>query len=100
MDSVDAIWELAAECRLLHRGGNPKVGSKFVSVSAPISGTDKTLSFETGKLAQQSQGAVVATIGDTVVLCTANASKSVREGTDFFPLTVNVEERAYAAGKI
>ncbi|MEY2470314.1 MAG: polyribonucleotide nucleotidyltransferase, partial [Actinomycetota bacterium] len=37
---------------------------------------------------------------DTVVLCTANASKSVREGTDFFPLTVNVEERAYAAGKI
>ncbi len=76
------------------------MGSKFVSVSAPISGTDKSLSFETGKLAQQSQGAVVATIGGTMVLCTANASKSVREGTDFFPLTVNVEERMYAAGKI
>ena len=71
-----------------------------IQVSGPISGTDKTLSFETGKLAKQSQGAVVARIGDTVVLCTANASKSVREGTDFFPLTVNVEERAYAAGKI
>jgi polyribonucleotide nucleotidyltransferase len=69
-------------------------------VSAPISGTDKTLSFETGKLAQQSQGAVVAAIGNTKVLCTANASKSAREGQDFFPLTVNVEERAYAAGKI
>ncbi|HVV35836.1 MAG TPA: polyribonucleotide nucleotidyltransferase [Acidimicrobiales bacterium] len=69
-------------------------------MSAPISGTDKTLSFETGKLAQQSQGAVVAKIGETTVLCTANAAKSVREGTDFFPLTVNVEERMYAAGKI
>ena len=66
----------------------------------PISGTDKTLSFETGKLAQQSQGAVVARIGDTVVLVTANAEKKVREGIDFFPLTVDVEERMYAAGKI
>ncbi|HVE94231.1 MAG TPA: polyribonucleotide nucleotidyltransferase [Acidimicrobiales bacterium] len=71
-----------------------------IQVSGPISGTEKTLSFETGKLAKQSQGAVVARIGDTVVLCTANASKAPREGTDFFPLTVNVEERAYAAGKI
>ena len=46
------------------------------------------------------QGAVVATIGDTIVLATANAAKGVREGIDFFPLTVDVEERAYAAGKI
>ncbi|HMK13026.1 MAG TPA: polyribonucleotide nucleotidyltransferase, partial [Acidimicrobiales bacterium] len=70
------------------------------TVSAPISGTDKTLTFSTGLLAQQSQGAVVGQIGDTVVLVTANAAKSVREGIDFFPLTVDVEERAYAAGKI
>ena len=70
------------------------------SVSAPISGTDKTLTFQTGVLAQQSQGAVVGQIGETVVLVTANAAKSVREGIDFFPLTVDVEERAYAAGKI
>ncbi len=70
------------------------------SVSAPISGTDKTLTFETGLLAQQSQGAVVGTIGETIVLVTANAAKGVREGIDFFPLTVDVEERAYAAGKI
>ena len=71
-----------------------------ISVSGVVQGTDKKLSFETGKLAQQSQGAVVATIGETMVLATANAAKGVREGIDFFPLTVDVEERMYAAGKI
>ncbi|MFI5042082.1 MAG: polyribonucleotide nucleotidyltransferase, partial [Acidimicrobiales bacterium] len=71
-----------------------------IQVQGPISGTDKTLSFETGKLAQQSQGAVVGRIGDTVILVTANAAKDVREGIDFFPLTVDIEERMYAAGKI
>ncbi len=71
-----------------------------IRVSAPISGTDKSLTFETGKLALQSQGAVVATIGRSTVLATANAAKDVRPGVDFFPLTVDVEERAYAAGKI
>src|SRR3954454_13482101 len=71
-----------------------------IRVSGPVSGTDKTLSFETGKLAQQSQGAVLATIGRTIVLATANAAKEAKPGTDFFPLTVDVEERAYAAGKI
>src|SRR5262245_61820492 len=70
------------------------------SVSAPISGTDLNLSFETGVLAQQSQGAVVAQIGETVRLAPADAAPSVREGIDFFPLTVDVEERMYAAGKI
>src|SRR5689334_14821234 len=71
-----------------------------ISVSGAVSGTDKSLSFETGKLAPQSQGAVVATLGGTMVLATANAAKGVREGIDFFPLTVDVEERQYAAGKI
>jgi polyribonucleotide nucleotidyltransferase len=70
------------------------------SVSTPISGTAETLTFETGLLAQQSQGAVVGRIGDTTVLATANASTGLREGIDFFPLTVDVEERMYAAGKI
>ncbi|HET9072279.1 MAG TPA: polyribonucleotide nucleotidyltransferase [Acidimicrobiales bacterium] len=70
------------------------------TVSAPITGTAKTLSFETGLLAHQSQGAVVARLGDTMVLATANAASGVREGIDFFPLTVDVEERMYAAGKI
>ncbi|MFM8554443.1 MAG: polyribonucleotide nucleotidyltransferase [Acidimicrobiales bacterium] len=71
-----------------------------IRVSGPVSGTDKTLTFETGKLATQSMGAVVATIGGTTVFATANAARSVRDGIDFFPLTVDVEERAYAAGKI
>jgi polyribonucleotide nucleotidyltransferase len=71
-----------------------------ISVSGPISGTDRTLTFETGKLAQLADGAVLARIGDTVLLATATAARSVREGTDFFPLTVDIEERTYAAGKI
>ena len=71
-----------------------------VSVSVPVSGTGKTISFETGLLAQQSQGAVVGRIGDTLVLATANAAPHAPEGIDFFPLTVDVEERMYAAGKI
>src|SRR5437762_12031033 len=72
-----------------------------ISVSRPVSGTeDKVLSFETGKLAPQSQGSVVVKMGDTAVLVTANGEKTTREGIDFFPLTVDIEERAYAAGKI
>jgi polyribonucleotide nucleotidyltransferase len=74
--------------------------SDAIRVSGPISGTDRTLSFEAGKLAQLADGAVVARLGDTVLLATATAARSVREGVDFFPLTVDVEERAYAAGKI
>jgi polyribonucleotide nucleotidyltransferase len=76
------------------------MGEPFVSVSAPVSGTEKSLSFETGLLARQSQGAVVGRIGDTLVLATANAAPNAPEGLDFFPLTVDVEERMYAAGKI
>ncbi len=58
------------------------------------------ISFETGKLALQAPGAVVVNSGDTNILVTAVANTSVREGIDFFPLTVDVEERMYAAGKI
>ena len=71
-----------------------------IRVSSPITGTDKTLSFEAGHLAQLADGAVLARIGDTMLLATVAASRGVREGTDFFPLTVDIEERAYAAGKI
>ncbi len=74
--------------------------SDAISVSAPISGTDRTMSFDAGKLAQLADGAVLARLGDTVILATATAARSVREGTDFFPLTVDIEERTYAAGKI
>ncbi|MGC8481016.1 MAG: polyribonucleotide nucleotidyltransferase [Acidimicrobiales bacterium] len=71
-----------------------------ISVSGPISGSTKTITFEAGQLALQASGAVVGRIGDTMVLVTATAAKSAREGIDFFPLTVDIEERMYAAGKI
>jgi polyribonucleotide nucleotidyltransferase len=58
------------------------------------------LSFETGKLAKQADGAVVVRSGDTMVLATAQGRTEMRENADFFPLTVDVEERMYAAGKI
>jgi polyribonucleotide nucleotidyltransferase len=60
----------------------------------------KKLVLETGKFAKQADGAVVATYGDTVVLATAVADKKPKEGLDFFPLTVDYQEKAYAAGKI
>ena len=60
----------------------------------------KTLVLETGKIARQADGAVLATMGETSVLCTAVAAKSAKPGQDFFPLTVNYQEKTYAAGKI
>ncbi len=60
----------------------------------------KKLSLETGKLARQADGAVVARYGDTVVLATAVSSKTLREGVDFLPLTIDYQEKAYSAGKI
>ncbi len=61
---------------------------------------DKKMILETGTLAKQSDGAVVVTVGGTVVLVSAVASKNAKEGLDFFPLTVEYQERTYAAGKI
>jgi polyribonucleotide nucleotidyltransferase len=61
---------------------------------------DQELTFETGKLAKQADGAVLVRSGDTMVLATAQGRMEAREGADFFPLTVDVEERMYAAGKI
>jgi len=60
----------------------------------------RTLSIETGRVARAADGAAWVRYGDTVVLVTAVASKEAREGIDFFPLTVDYQERAYAAGKI
>ena len=61
---------------------------------------DQDITFETGKLAKQADGAVVVRSGETMVLSTAQGKMEGREGADFFPLTVDVEERMYAAGKI
>ncbi|MGI3777145.1 MAG: polyribonucleotide nucleotidyltransferase [Janthinobacterium lividum] len=60
----------------------------------------RTLVLETGKIARQADGAVLVTYGDTIVLCTAVGVRSVKPGQDFFPLTVNYQEKAFAAGKI
>jgi polyribonucleotide nucleotidyltransferase len=61
---------------------------------------NQEIGFETGKLAKQADGAVVVRSGETMVLATAQGRAEAREGADFFPLTVDVEERMYAAGKI
>ncbi|MDW3219128.1 MAG: polyribonucleotide nucleotidyltransferase [Acidimicrobiales bacterium] len=63
-------------------------------------GEGKDATFEIGKFAPLAGGSVTASIGDTVVLVTATGAKSARPGADFFPLTVDIEERMYAAGKI
>ncbi len=60
----------------------------------------RKLVLETGKIARQADGAVLATYGDTSVLCTVVGAKSPKPGVDFFPLTVNYQEKAFAAGKI
>ena len=71
------------------------------SVSDAVLGDpDKIMSFETGKPAGLADGAVLAQLGNTMVLVTATSSDKPRDGASFFPLTVDMEERSYAAGKI
>src|SRR5689334_17405661 len=72
----------------------PRVATVSVTVG------DQELTFESGKIAKQADGAVVVRSGDTMVLAAATGRMEAREGADFFPLTVDVEERQYAAGKI
>lgn len=73
---------------------NPKIEK----VEAPFG--DKNLILSTGKLAKQADGAVTVQMGGSVVLVTACVSKDIREGIDFFPLTVEYQEKTYAAGRI
>ncbi|MEE1523153.1 MAG: polyribonucleotide nucleotidyltransferase, partial [Acidimicrobiales bacterium] len=70
------------------------------TVSRTFSGSEKTMSFEVGRLAGLADGAVLAQIGRSTVLVTATGARSPRPGASFFPLTVDIEERMYAAGKI
>src|SRR5690349_23393441 len=60
----------------------------------------RTLRLETGRVAKQADGSILASYGDTVILATAVASQTVKPGIDFLPLTVDYQEKAYAAGKI
>ena len=61
---------------------------------------EKKITLETGKIARQADGAIIATCGETVVIATVVGAKKLRDGQDFFPLTVNYQEKYYAAGKI
>jgi polyribonucleotide nucleotidyltransferase len=74
----------------------PRLGT--VTASAVIG--DAEIRFESGTIAKQAGGAVVAYLGETILLCTATASRTPKEHLDFFPLTVDYEEKMYAAGKI
>ena len=75
--------------------------NEAISVSGAIGGTDgKQMTLETGRLAGLAGGSVLARLGRTEVLVTATASESAREGANFFPLTVDIEERMFSAGKI
>src|SRR5436189_5588988 len=69
-------------------------------VSVRVNVGSREITFETGRLAKQADGAVAVRSGDTMVLATAQGRTEGREGADFFPLTIDVEERMYAAGKI
>src|SRR3982750_4073204 len=72
----------------------------FNTKTVEIEWGGKTLKLETGRVARQADGAVLATLGETVVLCAATAAKSVKPGQDFFPLTVHYQEKFSAAGRI
>src|SRR5580658_8299787 len=72
----------------------------FNKHSVEIDWGGRPLKLETGKIARQADGAVLATYGETIVLATVVAAKSPREGVDFLPLTVDYQEKAYAAGRI
>src|SRR5437879_8151156 len=73
-------------------------GVAVVTKNVDVAG--RRISIETGRVAEQANGAVIVRQGDTVVLSTAVMSKEPREGIDFFPLTCDYEEKLYAAGKI
>ena len=72
----------------------------FNIITKEIQWNGKTLSLETGKIARQASGSVVARYGNTTILCAVTVANKAKEGADFFPLTVNYLEKSYAAGKI
>jgi polyribonucleotide nucleotidyltransferase len=77
-----------------------ETGTMFEVFRKEVMWAGRKLVLETGKIARQADASVMATYGDTVVLCTVTAAKNVKPGQDFFPLTVNYQEKTFAAGKI
>ena len=73
---------------------------KFDHHKVELNWGGQPLTLETGKIARQADGAVLATLGETVLLATVVSAKSAKPGQDFFPLTVNYQEKYFAAGKI
>jgi polyribonucleotide nucleotidyltransferase len=83
------------------KGTGPMTGEGMFNIHRKeIEWGGRKLVLETGRIARQADGAVLASYEDTTVLCTAVANRSVKPGVDFFPLTVNYQEKTYAAGKI
>ena len=72
----------------------------FTITRKSIEWAGKTLTLETGRIARQADGAVLATYGETTVLATVVGQREAKPGQDFFPLTVNYQEKTYAAGRI
>src|SRR4028118_2287334 len=72
----------------------------FNEVKKSIQWGSETLTLETGKIARQADGTVVATLGETSVMANVTFAKEAKPGQDFFPLTVHYQEKFYAAGKI
>jgi polyribonucleotide nucleotidyltransferase len=77
-----------------------KNGKKMKVITKTVEIDGKTLSFETGKIAKQTDGSTVVRMGDTMVLVTACSEDSIRQGVDFLPLTVDYRENTYASGRI
>ena len=72
----------------------------FKVVKKEIEVAGKKISLETGKIARQADGAIIAKLGETVVIATVVGAKKINEGQDYFPLSLNYQEKYYAAGKI
>jgi len=84
----------------LHFEGYEIEERTLAKVSKSFQYGNQTVTLETGEIARQASGAVMASMGDTVVMATVVAMKESRPGQDFFPLTVDYQEKTYAAGKI
>ncbi len=72
----------------------------FNEVKKSMQWGEETLTLETGKVARQADGSVIATLGETSVMANVTFAKSQKPGQDFFPLTVHYQEKYYAAGKV
>ncbi len=85
----------------IRRCARPRKNERMFTISKEeLEWGGRTLTIETGRMARQADGAVLVTYGETSVLATATAAREARAGIDFFPLTVNYQEKSYAAGKI